>query len=320
MYNRVASNRRKTWALLLGFGLFVALIGGVFGYVTGGGWWGLPVAMAISLAMAWAAFWESDRLALAVSRARPADAVEYRQLHNIVEALAIGAGLPAPRLYIIDDPAPNAFATGRNPAHGAIAVTTGLLQKMNRDELEGVLAHELSHIKNRDTLVMTVAVVSVGVIVLLSSWLLRALWWGVPLGGRSERRGGGGNAGVIIAVLGLLLLIVAPIVARIMQFAISRRREYLADADAVLLTRYPDGLIAALQKLHDDQTVVRSATHATAHLWIESALPREPGEGYTDTGRRTARFNRFFDTHPPLEDRIAALRQSAFGGAAPRSS
>ena len=262
---------------------------------------GLVIALAIAGASSLFAYWKSDAVALRMSRARPADPVEYARLHNLVEGLCIAAGLPKPRVYVIDDPAPNAFATGRDPRHAAIAVTTGLLEKMNRVELEGVLAHELSHVKNYDILVSTLAVTMVGVIVLLSDWTLRFLWWG---GGR--RRGGrdnGGGPAAILAIVGFVLLLLSPLFAQLMQFAVSRRREALADVSGVSLTRYPPGLISALEKLREDTTVVHSSSRATAHLWIESPLARDPSEG------RLSRINRLFDTHPPLEERIAALKE-----------
>ena len=237
----------------------------------------------------------------AMSRARPADPVEFARLHNIVEGLCIAAGLPKPRVYIVDDEAPNAFATGRDPKHAAIAVTTGLLDKMNRVELEGVLAHELSHIKNYDILVSTIAVTLVGFIAIMSDIGIRTLWWG---GGRSrDDNDDGGGAGAILAIAGFALLILAPLIAQLMQFAVSRRRESLADISGVELTRYPPGLIAALEKLRDDQTVVHAHSRATAHLWIEQPMPTSPDEG------KLSRLNRLFDTHPPLEERIAALRE-----------
>ncbi|MCZ7536397.1 MAG: M48 family metallopeptidase [Acidimicrobiia bacterium] len=201
---------------------------------------------------------------------------------------------------MVDDPAPNAFATGRDPKHAAVAVTTGLLEKMNRVELEGVLAHELSHVKNYDILVMTLAVTMVGVVALLSDFFLRFMFWG----GRRSRRDsiGAGPVGAVLAILGVVLLILSPIVARLMQLAISRRRELLADASGAQLTRYPPGLISALQKLGADTTVVHTSSKATAHLWIESPLDTEPGHS-------GARLNRLFATHPPLDERIRALQE-----------
>ncbi|MDQ3878071.1 MAG: M48 family metalloprotease, partial [Actinomycetota bacterium] len=207
MYDRIASNIRRSWMLILGFSLFVVVIGFVFGYVTHTGFWGVGIAAVFAIFMTWGSYFSSAKIALSMSHARPADENEYKQLHNIVEALSLAAGIPKPRVYIVDDPAPNAFATGRDPEHAAIAVTTGLLGKMDRDELEGVLAHELSHVKNRDTLVMALAVTLVGVIVLLADWLLRALWWG---GFGGDDRDGNNPAGAILAVGGILLLLISP--------------------------------------------------------------------------------------------------------------
>jgi heat shock protein HtpX len=265
-----------------------------FGYV------GVAIAIVIAIAMAWGSYFYSDRVALAASRARPADGPEYARYRNLAEGLCIAAGLPVPRLYVVDDPAPNAFATGRNPKHAALAVTTGLLEKMNRVELEGVLAHELSHVKNYDILVSTVAVTAVGALALLSDIGLRFMFWG---GGREGRRDNNdaGALGAVLALAALALLVLAPFVAQLMQFAMSRRREYLADASGVQLTRYPPGLIAALEKLRDDQAVVHHATRATAQLWIESPLDRAEG-------KKGSWLNRAFDTHPPLEDRIKVLK------------
>jgi heat shock protein HtpX len=305
MYERVRSNVRKTWALIAGFIGLTILVGWAFGLYLGIGLWGLVGALVFSLLMSWGSYFNSDKIALAMSRAKPADERGYLQLHNVVEGLSLAAGLPKPRVYVIDDIAPNAFATGRDPDHAAVAVTTGLLQKMTRDELEGVVAHELAHVKNRDILVMTIAVTLVGVIVLLADWFMRAMWWGG--GGRSRDSKG---AGTPLALLGLVLLIVAPVIAQVLHFAISRRREFLADADAVLLTRYPDGLVSALQKLKEDQTVVESASRATAHMWIESPIARAAGEARHGSGSGSW-LNRMFDTHPPLDDRIEALRSSA---------
>ena len=262
---------------------------------------GVVIAFVVAIGISAVSYWKSDAVALRMSRARPADPVEYARLHNVVEGLCIAAGLPKPRVYIVDDEAPNAFATGRDPKHAAIAVTTGLLDKMNRVELEGVLAHELSHIKNYDILVSTIAVTLVGFIAIMSDIGIRTLWWG---GGRSrDDNNNGGGAGSILAIAGFALLILAPLIAQLMQFAVSRRRESLADISGVELTRYPPGLIAALEKLRDDQTVVHAHSRATAHLWIEQPMPTSPDQG------KLSRLNRMFDTHPPLEERIAALRE-----------
>lgn len=289
--------------LIIVFFVLTGAVGYFFGYFTGTGLWGLWIAVTFSVFMSWGSWFASDKVALSMSRARPADEKLFAQLHNIVESLSLAAGLPKPRVYVVEDIAPNAFATGRNPEHAAIAVTTGLVLKMKRDELEGVIAHELAHVKNKDTLVMTLAVTLVGVIVLLADWMLRGLMWGA---GEAE-----GKAFAPLAILGVVLLITAPITAQMLQFAISRRREFLADADAVFLTRYPDGLINALEKLRTDSTVVRSASRATAHLWIEQPNARHAHEGGTKTRTSGAWLNRLFDTHPPLEERIAALRSLA---------
>jgi heat shock protein HtpX len=205
-----------------------------------------------------------------------------------------------PRIYIVHDAAPNAFATGRNPQHAAIAVTTGLLEKMNRVELEGVLAHELSHVKNYDILISTVAVTLVGAVILLSDMALRMMWWN---GGRVPRQGDRNDQNNPLALVGFVFIIVAPILAKVMQAAVSRNRETLADVSAVQMTRYPPGLISALEKLRDDTTVTHSASKATAHLWIE-----QPMSGVGDQGRQ-GWLNKLFDTHPPLEERIALLRE-----------
>ncbi|MGH9275201.1 MAG: M48 family metallopeptidase, partial [Acidimicrobiales bacterium] len=237
------------------------------------------------------------------SRARPASVEEYPRLHNLVVGLCIAGGLPKPRIYVVDDPSPNAFATGRNPKHAAIAVTTGLLERMNRVELEGVVAHELSHIKNYDILVSTLAVTMVGIIALTADLGVRFLWFGMGRSRNNSNDNQGGGVLAILAVLGFALLILSPLIARIMQAAVSRKRETLADVSGVELTRYPPGLISALEKLKDDYTVVGSTSHATAHLWIEQPQAVEEREG------RISRLNRMFNTHPPLEERIALLRE-----------
>lgn len=300
MFELIRSNKRRSVLLVAGFVGFVALVGAAIGALVGNGIWFTLVALVLSGAVAFTSYWRADKIALAVSRARPASTEQYQRLHNLVEGLCIAGGLPKPGVYIIDDPAPNAFATGRNPNHAAIAVTTGLLEKMNRVELEGVVAHELSHIRNYDILVSTLAVVMVGSVALMADLTIRMMWWN---GGRVARVGDRGNANNPLALVGIVMLITAPIIAKIMQATISRSRETLADVSAIQLTRYPPGLISALEKLKDDTTVTHSASTATAHLWIE-----QPMSGVGDDGKLGG-VHRMFDTHPPLEERIALLRE-----------
>lgn len=299
MFELIKANKRRSALLIIGFVVLLSLVGAAFGFYFGAGPTGAIIALVFSGGMAFASYWKADSIALAVSRAKPADPQQYQRLHNVVEGLCIAAGLPKPRVFIVDDPAPNAFATGRSPKHAAIAVTTGLLEKLNRVELEGVIAHELSHVRNYDILVSTLAVTLVGSIALLTNIGMRMMWWN---GGR-VRREGDRDSGNPLAILGLVLLIFAPIIGKLMQAAVSRRRETLADVSACQMTRYPPGLISALEKLRDDTTVTHSATTATAHLWIE-----QPMSGVGDAGK-FGRLNRMFDTHPPLEERIALLRE-----------
>lgn len=300
MFDLIRANKRRSVLLLLGFVVVVTLVGAAFGLLVGNGVTGTLVALAISAVMAFSSYWKADAIALAVSRAKPADPVQYQRLHNLVEGLCIASGLPKPRVYVVEDPAPNAFATGRDPKHAAIAVTTGLLETMNRVELEAVLAHELSHIKNYDILVSTLAVTLVGSVALLSNLGIRMMWWN---GGRERRSGDRADGGNPLALVGFVLLILSPIAAKAMQAAVSRRRETLADVSACQITRYPPGLISALEKLRADTTATHSATSATAHMWIE-----QPMSGVADHGRLAA-WNRMFNTHPPLEERIALLRE-----------
>ena len=300
MYDQVAQNKRRSAAIVIGFVLFTTLVLAVILWLLNLGFIGVGIAAIVAIASAWGAYWKSDQIALKMSRAVPADEHTYARLHNLVEGLCIASGLPKPRLYIINDPAPNAFATGRNPKHAAVAVTTGLLEKMNRIELEGVLAHELSHIKNDDILVSTLAVTMVGMITLAADISVRMMWWN---GGRRGRNDNEGGAAPFLAIFGIALLVLSPLLAKLMQMSVSRSRESLADVSAIEMTRYPPGLISALEKLRDDTTVVHSASRATAHLWIEAPIARDEEEG------RMSKWNRLFDTHPPLEDRIAALRE-----------
>ncbi|MBJ7397154.1 MAG: M48 family metalloprotease [Actinomycetota bacterium] len=300
MNDLIASNKRRTVFLIFSFVVILVAVGSAAGLVLGNPVIGTVFALIISSVMSVTSYWKSDVIALAVSRAKPADEIEYKRLHNLVEGLCIAGGLPKPRIYVIDDPAPNAFATGRNPKNAAVAVTSGLLEKLDRVELEGVLAHELSHIRNYDILVSTLAVTLVGTIALLTDIAIRMMWWN---GGRVSRGNDRRNSSNPLAFVGFALLIIAPVIARIMQASISRRRETLADVSACQLTRYPPGLISALEKLQADSTVTHSASMATAHMWIE-----QPLSGVNDAGR-LAGFHKLFNTHPPLSERIALLRE-----------
>ena len=256
----------------------------------------LYIAVTFSVFMSVLSYWFSDKIVLKMTRALPATRESHRELWNIVENLSITAGLPMPKLYIVSEDAPNAFATGRDPKHAVVAVTEGLLKRLDRSELEGVLAHELSHIGNRDMLVSTVAVVLVGFIAILSDMFMRSMFFGR---GRRDSRG---NAGAILFVIGIALSILAPISAKLIQLAISRRREFLADASGALLTRYPEGLAKALEKISKDTTPMAVANNTTAHLWLD-----DPFKGKA----KTSWFHKLFQTHPPVEERVAALRGMA---------
>ena len=306
--SQIASNKRRTVYVMAGFALFVTAMVAVFDLAFAGGPIFIVIAVVVALAMIWGGYYMSDTIVIAAAHAYEADPTQYRQLHNLVEGLCIGVGLPKPRIYIVDDPAPNAFATGRNPEHAAIAVTTGLLAIMNRSELEGVLSHELSHVHNNDILIGTIAVTLVGFLALLSDFGLRLLIFGRVGGG--QRRNNRDSSQAYVMILALVFIILAPIAAMAMQFAISRRREALADVSGVLITRNPEGLISALEKLRDNPSIIAHAPAATAHLWIESPLdPNSHGvHGW---------FNRLFETHPPLDARLAALREVAGSMPAP---
>jgi heat shock protein HtpX len=299
---QIGANKRRTVYLMAGFLVLVAAAVVAFDVAFQFGPAFIVIAFVIAIAFVWGSYFYSDRITIAAARGKEADPNEYRQLHDIVEELCIGVGLPKPRIYIVDDPAPNAFATGRNPAHAAVAVTTGLLQIMNRTELEGVLAHELSHVHNYDILISTIAVTLVGFIALLSDFGLRLLLFG-GLGGR-DRNGGDSEATIFILAFSLIFIILAPIGATLMQLAVSRRREALADVSGVYITRNPQGLISALEKLKASSTVVQHAPAATAHMCIASPLEKEAKDAH-------GWFNRLFETHPPLDDRIAALQEVA---------
>ena len=301
MYEQIAHNKRKTFVILFFFVLLIAAVGYALNLLLGFGTIGVIVAIVVAISMSFFSYFYSDKVALAASRAVEADQTTYQRYHNLVEGLCIAAGLPKPRLYIVHDTAPNAFATGRNPEHSAIAVTTGLLERMNRVELEGVIAHELAHIKNYDILITTISVTAIGAVTIMSEIGSRAMFWGSGRDGDSDDNGGA--FGILLLVLGLALLVLAPFAAQMMHFAVSRNREYLADASGIALTRYPPGLISALEKLQDDQSVVRAATKATASMWIEQPLEGKAGGG------REKWLDKAFNTHPPLQDRIARLKE-----------
>lgn len=292
LYTDQSRNIRKTWVLMLSFFFVVVGLGWAFSYILESPAI-LLIAVVFSVVMNVGSFWYSDKLALATSGAKPADEREFQELHRIVENLAITSGLPKPRVFIINDPAPNAFATGRDPKRGAVAVTTGLMQMMDRSELEGVIAHELAHIGNRDTLVMTVVVVLLGFVTLLSDFFLRSLLYGNNGGGDNRD----GRLQIALIALGFALAIFSPLIAQLIQFAISRKREFLADASGALLTRYPEGLARALQKIGAYKAPMRHANHATAHLFIGNPFGAQAMQG----------LNRLFSTHPPVEERIKAL-------------
>lgn len=287
-------NIRKTWILITIFLVIVTTIGWVFSRI-----YANPAifafALVLSVLMSVFSYWYSDKIVIVTTGARALLEHEAPELHNIIENLAITAGLPKPRVYIVDSPQPNAFATGRDAEHAVVAVTSGILKMMNRTELEGVLAHEMSHIGNRDMLVSTVVVVLVGVIQLLADIFLRSLRWG---SGDRDRR-----VHPVFLLLGVVLALLAPVAGILIQLAVSRRREYLADASGVLLTRYPDGLASALEKLALDSTPMRQANHATAHLWLD-----DPYQGKKKT---VSWFAKIFMTHPPIEERIKRLREMA---------
>ncbi|MDO8650198.1 MAG: M48 family metalloprotease [Candidatus Berkelbacteria bacterium] len=291
MYNQIDSNKRKTVYLFFFFAVFLIAIGWAFSYIYDSQII-LVIAVLIAIFQSWFSYYFSDSVSLAVSGAKVAPESQFQELHHIVENLAITSGLPKPKIYVINDPSPNAFATGRNPKHASVAVTTGLLQVMEKRELEGVLAHELSHVGNYDILVMTVTVTLVGTIVLLSDIFMRSLWFR----GRDDSNRGGGY----LILIGIILAILAPVFAKLISMAISRKREYLADASGSLLTRFPEGLASALEKIEKYEQPMKSANRATAHLYINEPF------GVDD--RKQSWLTTIISTHPPIFDRIKKLR------------
>ncbi|MBI2052173.1 MAG: M48 family metallopeptidase [Candidatus Sungbacteria bacterium] len=283
-----------------------------FGVVIGIGWVFSQVyadpsilyfAVGFSIIMNFVSYWYSDKIVLMLHKAQPVELKSNPELYRVLENLTITAGLPMPKFFIINDPAPNAFATGRNPQHAVVAVTSGLLEKLDRSEIEGVLAHELSHIGNRDMLVSTVAVVLVGFVSIIADMFMRSMW----LGGRNDERRGSGP----IILVGLALSILAPIFASLIHLAISRKREFLADASAVLLTRYPEGLVSALKKISAYGRPIGTATNATAHLFFENPFGADAdGDGIPDHKQKTPWLAKIFSTHPPIQERIKALQEA----------
>jgi len=293
IYTQQGKNIRKTWFLMMWF--FVIII--AIGYVVSG-IYGNPaimyIAIIFSLLMNVGSYWYSDKLVLRMTGAVPADPMQHRELINVVENLSITAGLPMPKVYVVNDPAPNAFATGRNPEHAVVCATSGLLALLNRTELEGVMAHELAHVGNRDMLVSTVAVVLAGFVAIVADMLMRSMLWG---GGDRDNK-----AGVLFLILGVVGIILAPIAAQMIQLAISRKREYLADASGALLTRYPEGLASALEKIAGSSQPMMRANNATAHLFIADPF----GGDKRSFGQK---ISGLFQTHPPAADRIRILRE-----------
>ena len=293
LYSQAESNIHKTWFYLTGFLVLVIALGWIFSYLLNN-YIFLIIAVIFAFFQSFFSYWYSDKIVLAMSRAKPIEKKDNPELYRLVENLCITAGLFLPKIYIIPENQPNAFATGRDAKHAAIAVTQGLLNKLERSELEGVIAHELSHIGNRDILLSTIVVVLVGIVALLSNFFLRISFWG-GMRDRDSR----GSSGAVLAVLGILAAVLAPIAASLIQLAISRKREFLADSSGALLTRYPEGLARALEKISQDPTPMKVASNSTAHLFIESPFRGKQAKNW---------FTKLFMTHPPVEERIRALR------------
>lgn len=291
LYTHADRNTRLTWVYITGFLVFVIIVGYVFSQVMGNSLI-LYIAVIFAIVMSFSSYWWSDKIVLAMSGAKKVTRENAKDVYNLVENLCITAGLPIPKIYVIQDSSPNAFATGRDPKHGVIALTTGIIEKLEKSELEGVIAHELSHIGNRDILISTVVVILVGFVALLADWFRRWAFWG-GLGGR--RDSGGGQVKMFMMIAALVLSILAPVAALLMQLAISRKREFLADADGALLTRYPEGLAKALEKISADPQPLKRANRATAHLYISNPFKKK-------------KLSKIFMTHPLIEERTANLR------------
>lgn len=293
MYKQIASNKRNSFLLIAIFIIFILGLGWLFGELTEFGYSGVILAFIIALGMSLFGYYSGDKLALWTAGARPIAKEDNPYAYRMVENLCITAGLPLPKIYIIPDLAINAFATGRDPQHSSIAITTGAVEKLENEELEGVIAHELSHIKNYDIRLMMLVLVLVGIVALLSNWLIRIQFFG---GRRRSRETA--QIGLIFLALGVILAILSPIIAKLIQLAISRKREYLADASGVLLTRYPEGLARALEKIQAEKRPLMRANNATAHLYIANPF-----------GGTKKFLSNLFSTHPPIEERIKTLRK-----------
>jgi len=294
LYTQAESNNRKTWFLITIFLIFIIALGWLFSYLLDN-YIFLILAVIVAILQSFLSYWHSDKIVLAMTHAKPIEKRDNPELYRIIENLSIAAGLPLPKIYIIEERQPNAFATGRDQNHSVVAVTRGLLEKLDRVELEGVIAHELSHIGNKDMLLGTVIIILVGVVALFSNLFLRISFWG----GMSRRRSRD-SSGQIIMILGILAAILAPIVATLIRLAISRKREFLADATGALLTRYPEGLARALEKISADSTPLKKANTSTAHLFISSPFKGKQSQNW---------LTKIFMTHPPVEERIKALRE-----------
>lgn len=295
LYTHAESNTRKTWLLLSGFFVFIILLGWLFAYLSGNDAF-MFFAVIISFASSFGSYWWSDKLVLAMTHAIYVEHDKNPELYHIVENLCITAGLPVPKIYIIPEMQMNAFATGRNAKHAVVAVTQGLLNRLDKKELEGVIAHEMSHIGNKDMLLSTVVVILVGVVSIVSNMFFRMS----AFGGRRNSDNDNNRANAIFIILGIVAAILAPIAATLIQLAISRKREFLADASGSLLTRYPEGLASALEKIAQDSTLMRTASTATSHLFISNPFKGKQAISW---------FTKLFMTHPPIEERIEALRQ-----------
>src|SRR3990167_5251378 len=293
--SQISSNKLKTWIIIGLFIIFITTLLYVYGNASGYGLSFAGMALVISGIMSFASYYYSDKIILGMSKAKQIKKNDYPELFRTVENLCIGAGTPMPKVYVIDDSAPNAFATGRDPKHAVVCVTTGILQKLNKIELEGVIAHEVSHIRNFDIRLMAIVVVLVGLVALLADFFMRSLWYGE---GRRDSREGN-NASGIFLLIGIILAILSPIIATLIQLAVSRKRESLADASGALLTRYPEGLAAALEKISRDKEPLEVANNATAHLYIANPFKGKISGSW---------FAGLFNTHPLVEERIKILR------------